>query len=386
MSLKPSEIVTHLKKHLPRFTDLFTESLNVTAAAISSGNILTLTSVGHGKSPGQYVVISAGTVRNLITASTLIYPSVRFTTAYDHDLTQPSLPNDDWYLNMGGFGNNWDGQHEIVDVPNRRNFEILFPTGAIISGGGIGFPLTFPITFVGYSPVISGTEYLSEPIPKGAYPIATTPDLDTISIDLSAARTLPEGTVDDIKVVSGFRIAAAADINRATDIYSKQATGAAYLFVIMTDMDVSKDRNILNDSIAELTRKDLLFLRLLQSFSTTVFLPTTEDLSGIDAQELAYDEVFTALLKTLYGYSIDGSMYKAVSAPAGMGPGEYNSAYYTHVYDWQLPYIINFEDAMPHDTDVAFRNIDYSHIINGDDTDDVTIDGIDLDEEPIIPT
>ena len=383
MSLKPSEIVTHLKKHLPRFTDLFTESLNVTAAAISSGNILTLTSVGHGKSPGQYVVISDGTVRNTIVTATLINPTVEFTTEYPHDLTKPSLPNDDYYLTMGGFGNDFDGQQEIIEVPNRYNFEVNLPSDEIVPGGGVGFPLTFPILFSGWTPTLVGTEYLSEAIPAGAYPIATTPDLDTITIDLSSARTLPEGTVDDIKVVSGFRIAAAADINRATDIYSKQATGAAYLFVIMTDMDVSKDRNILNDSIAELTRKDLLFLRLLQSFSTTVFLPTTEDLSGTDAQELAYDEVFTALLKTLYGYSIDGSMYKAVSVPAGMGPGEYNSAYYTHVYDWQLPYIINFEDATPHDDDRAFRDIDYYHLLGGNDTESVNVIPINLDEEAL---
>ena len=76
-------------------------------------------------------------------------------------------------------------------------------------------------------------------------------------------------------------------------------------------------------------------------------------------------------------------MYKAVSVPAGMGPGEYNSAYYTHVYDWQLPYIINFEDAMPHDDDSAFRDIDYYHLLGGNDTETVNVIPINLDEEAL---
>lgn len=365
MSLIPSDIVRHLKTYLPRFTDKFTEKLNITSAAIGAGNILSITAAAHGKSAGQYVVIGAGTVRNPIIDSIQTYPIAIFTTEYDHDLTKPSLLNDDYYLTIGGFGGVWDGQHQIIEIKNRYNFQINMPSSSI---------------------VLSGTEYLSESIPIGAYQIATTPTLNTFTIDLSSSRALPVGIVDNISIVSNYRIAAAADINRARDVYSKQDTGKAYLFVIMTDTDVSKDRNFLNDSIAELTRKDMLLLRLLQSFSVSVFIPTVNDISGAAAQNLAYDEIFKALLFSLYGYSINGGMYKSVCIPAGMGPGEYNSSFYTHVYDWQLPFIINFEDAIPHESDRAFRNLDYNHLIGGDNTIDVTISTIDLDEEPIIPT
>lgn len=355
----------HIKTYLPRFTDRFTETLTVSAASMGAGNILSLTSTAHGKTTGQYLMITAGTVRNVLTASVLDSPTVEFTTGYDHDLTRPNLPNDDDFLQLGGFGNVWDGEHEIIDVPNRRTFNVNLPEGETLA------------------PALDGNQYLIEALPLGVYQIDTVPDVDTITIDLSSARDLPVGLVDDIVVISGFRIAAAADINRARNIYSTQAQGDAYLFVIMTDTDVSKDRNMLNDSIAELTRKDLMVLRLLQSFSTTVFLPTSEDLSGVDAQNLAYDEIFTALLKTLFGYSITGGMYKAVSVPSGMGPGEYNSAFYTHVYDWQLPFIINWADGMPIEPDRAFRDIDYYHLVGGVDTDGMTVLPNNLDEEPL---
>lgn len=365
MSLTPSTIVSHLKSYLPRFTDMFTETLTVSAADISAGNILTVTATAHGKTPGQYILITTGTVRNSLIASSLIDPTVKFTTGYDHDLTKPHLKYDDYYLTMGGFSSTWNGQHEIIEVSNRRNFEVNLPSGEVAA------------------PAVDGSQYLLEALPKGVYQIATTPDLNTLTIDLSSARTLPIGMVDGLEIVSGYRISAAADINRARDVYGQQSSGNAYLFVIMSDTDVSKDRYIENDSISELTRKGDMFLRLIQSFSTTVFIPTTEDIAGASAQDLAYDEIFDSLLRSLFGFSIDGSLYRAVCIPAGMGQGEYNSAFYTHVYDWQLPFTLNFEAGIPQETDIAFRNMDYNHLIGGDDTTPMTITDIDLDEEPL---
>lgn len=365
MSLTPSNIVSHLKTYLPRFTDKFTETLTVTSAAIGAANILTVTATNHGLLPGRYILITTGTVRNTLTASSLIDPTVEFTTAYDHDLTKPHLPNDDYYLTLGGFGNVWDGQHEIIEVPNRRNFEVNLPEGETSA------------------PTVDGSQYLMENIPKGAYPIDTVPTADTFTVDLSAARSLPVGSIDNIEIITGFRISAAADINRAREVYSRQDTEKAYLFVIMTDTDTSRDRNILNDSIAELSRNHFMFLRLLYSFSTTVFIPTTEDISGANAQESAYGEIFDALIQSLFGFAIDGGMYKSISVPSSNGMGEYNSAYYTHVYEWQLPFVINWEDGIPFPEDTAFRDIDYNHLIGGDDTTPMTILPIDLDEEPL---
>lgn len=368
MSLVPSDIVSHLKAYLPRFTDLFTEQLTVDSAVVGVGNILTVNATAHGKSLGQYVLIKAGSVKNALITSTLINPTVQFTTEYEHDLTKPSLTNDDWTLTLGGFGNIWDGEQGIVEVPNRYNFEINLPLGEVAA------------------PAVDGSQYLLESLPLGVYQIDTVPDLDSFTIDLSEARDLPVGDAVGLELVTGYRIAAAADVNRARDIYSEQSSGKAYLFLIMTDTDVSKDRNVSNDAIAELNRNDLMQVRLLQSFSTTVFLPTTDDVSGSGAQDLAYDEVFTALLKALFGYMIDGGMYKTACVPAGMGPGEYNSAFYTHVFDWQVPYIIYYDAGLPAEPDRAFRNMDHNHLIGGDDTENMTVENIDLDEEPIIPT
>lgn len=365
MTLKPSTIMQHIKTYLPLFTDQFTEVLTTNSADISAGNILTVSSAAHGKIIGQSVVIKSGTIRNSLVASSLIDGKVRFTTGYDHDLTKPTARLDPSTLTLGGFSSVWDGEHTIIEVPNRRNFEVNLPTGEVAA------------------PAVDGSQYLVENVPTGVYIVLTTPDANTLTLEITESRDLPIGVVDGLQMIRGFRIAAAADFARAQDTYSKQGNGKPYLFVIMTDTDVSKDRNMLNDSVAELTRKDYLFLRLLQTYSTTVFIPTTEDLSGTDAQDLACDEIFEALLKTLFGFAIDGSMYRAVSVPVSMGPGDYNSSYYTHVYDWQLPFIINFENGFLIQREGAFRDLDYIHTIGGDDTDNMTVVPINLDEEQL---
>lgn len=365
MSVTPTQIVQHLQTHLPLFTSAFTDFLTVSAASVGAGNILTVTSAGHGKAPDQYVVISGGTTRNELTTATLIGDTVEFTTAFEHDLTEPQLAGDDQTLELGGFGTVWDGTHDIFLVPNRQEFTIDLPAGEVAA------------------PALDGNQYLIDALPSGAYPIATTPDLDTFTIDLSESPELPQGVVDGLEIIAGFRIAAAANFERAKAAYSKQPTGDPYLFVIMTDTDVSKDRHTLNDGVAGLTAQDERLLRLLQSFSTTVFIPTTEDTAGAGAQNLAYGSIMTALLSALFCSAVESeSIIKYLTVPVGMGPGEYNSAYYVHVYDWQIPLVINYSDGLLVQSDVAFRDILQTLNFANDDQAQM-INTIDLDDEPL---
>lgn len=366
MSLTPSTIVKHLKTYLPLHTSAFTDLLTVSAASMGASNILTITSTAHGKSPGQYIVITGGTTRNILTAAVLqADDTVEFTTTIDHDLTLPALPLDDETLTMAGFGSVWDGEHNIADVPNRRNFNVGLPTGETLA------------------PTIDGNQYLVESIPTGAYPVATVPTADTFTVDLSAAPPMPVGTVDGATVISGFRIAAAANFERAKAAYSEQGEYEPYLFVIFTDADVSKNRQTLNDGIASFTQQDARLLTILQNFSTTVFIPTTTEISGANAQDLAMDSIYVALLSSLYGAPFnDNSLIKYRTVPAGHGVGEFQSAYYVHVYDWQTPYAFDLEDGFIEQSDVAFRDIAQSLAILADSEAEMTLN-IALDDEPL---
>jgi len=338
--------------------------LTVSSAAMGALNVLTVTSAGHGYSPGKNLVLAGGTVRNPLTASTLIDGTVQFTTVYDHDLITPSLPLDDLTLTLAGFGSVWDGEHTIIDVPNRRNFIVNLPNGEVAA------------------PAVNESQYLKESIQTGIYSIDTVPTVDTFTFDLSSLASLAMGTVDDLRIISGFRIYAAADFKRAQAAYSEQQSGEACLFVIMADADVAKDRHTLNDGTAGFTRQDENLLRILQNFSTAVFIPSTEDLAGVDAQDLSYSTLFAALVSALYGYQMDGSIIKYLTVPVGHGPGEYNSAYYVHVYDWQLPGVINYEDGFLQSPDVAFRDMTQTLKLFADDEAEM-VSNINLDDSPL---
>ncbi|GAF75588.1 unnamed protein product [marine sediment metagenome] len=325
---------------------------------MGANNILTINSTAHGKSAGSSVVITGGVIHTVINLATIVDDTVMFQTATDHDKIKPTQALDDKTLTLGGFADSaWNDEHIILDVPNRRNF--------IVDG----------------NTTISGGEYLVENLAKGVYTIvsATT---DSFTIDLSAYPAMPTGTVYSVEAISGFRIYAAADFNRAKDIYTKMETGEACVFVIMTDGEVSRDEHNMNDAIAGFTKQDLHVLRIQRNFSTVVFLPTHDDLSGVDAQDLCYGSIYTSLLYTLFGFEEYGMAISYSAVPTGDGPSEYNSAWYAHVYDWQLPTVLTLEDGFLQPNDVAFRDIEQTLKLFNDDVALMTSD-INLDEEPV---
>jgi len=361
----PSDIVRHLKTYVPLFTDRFTEVLPVSGATMGASKIVTITSAAHGRTPGKSVVVTAGTTRNPLSAAVLDGATVQFTTKYDHDLIKPSQPLDDQTLTLDGFGSAWDGVFDIIDVPNRRNFNVDLPTGVTVA------------------PTVDESQYLIEARSLGlvgVQEVATVPTADTFTLDLSAAPSLPVGPVDDLAIISGFRISAAADFQRATKIYTKQSSGDDYLFVIMTDGDVSKDRHTFNDSVASFSRQDMNLLRVLRNFSTVVFIGTESDLSGADAQDLAYSTIYSSLLSALFGYEGDESAIKSGAVPVGDGPAVYNSAYYAHTYDWQMQTALTYQDGFLQTSDVAFRDIVQALKLFNDNDAQLTVN-LDLDRE-----
>lgn len=371
--ITPTKIVQHLKTYLPLFTDRFTDSITIISATISGGNLITVNAVAHGLTLNKKIVLSAGTVRNpLIDSSLNSDGTVRFETEFEHDLIEPSQPLDQQNLEFANFGNVWDGEHAIDSVPNRKNIEVELPSGEIAA------------------PPVDGSQYLIETRKAGFFGLQTVNsvvDADNFTILISGAPSFPNGPVDGLNIITGYRIAAAADIERAQAAYSRKFEdpdfdAQNYLFVIMADVDTSKDRHTTNDAVAGFTNQDTMLLRILQNFSTTIFIPTKDEISGSDAQDLAYGEIYNALLSTLYGFGENDGAIQYVTATTGHGPGIYNSAYYTHVYDWQNPTAITYENGFIDNQDVAFRDIVGDFKLFNDQEAIMSV-GIDLDDEPL---
>lgn len=364
----PSQIVNHLMLYLPRFTDLFTETVTVNSASVGASNVISVNALNHGFSTGKKIITSGGTVRNSLDSATLNDNIVTFVTDFEHDLTAPLFSDDEKYLTLGGFGSVWDGQHLISGVPNRTSFQVTLPAGETVA------------------PTITGAEYLVEnrnPGIRGIYTITVT-DINNFTYTLSGQPDLPIGAIDNIEINSGFRIYVASDAARAEAVYTKLAMNKPALFVIMTNVDASKDRMTTTDAVYDGTIQDDLLLRLLQNFGTFVIIPTHKDLSGGQAQDIAYGTLFNSLVATLFGFPFvdTDSRINYVVVSDGHGPSTYNSAYYMHAYDWQQSSAINYESGLLQDLNsVAFRNIESTFDLNADDMAQLQFN-LNLDEEP----
>jgi hypothetical protein len=365
MTVTPGDILTHIKTYLPVVSTDFSTSLAATATA--AGSVVTFVAAGHGLAVGASIGIAGGEFENAL----LSYVdnedgTARFGTTDEHDLTQAKDIDDPTTLTLSGFGNLWDGDHTIRSIPNRMFFEIDIPTGAPNPPG------------------LAGAVLLEDRSAGliGVHTIASVPDVNSFTVDFPGVPPFPTGVVTSTKVVSGYRIYAAANIDRAEKVYTKLATDSLVLFLIMDDAEISKDRHAINDAISADTSQNYGRQLILQNFSVVVFFPTASgDLSGGIAQSMAYGQTYRELYSVLYGKRITDpeTPIKYLTVNNGHGPGQYTSAYYSHVYAWQLPTILTFEDSVNIQQDVAFRDANLS-FNQGGQLLDATID---LDKEQL---
>ncbi len=361
MTTTPSDILTHLKTYLPIVSDSFTNKFTASAEAV--GDTVTFTAVAHGLTAGEEIGLSGGLFPNQI-ASVVINSDGTSTieTEFEHDLTEKVLSNDPGTIELQNMGDPWDGTHTLDTVLNRQFFDILTPDGAAAPSLG----------------------QLVEDRTAGLIGIHTINSVtaNTFTIIFEDVPPFPDGALQDVEVVSGYRIYSAADSERAAKVYTKMAEGKFALFLIMNDVEVSKDRYASNDSIATYTTANFGRQTILQNFSTLVFIPTDDgDMSGGIAQNLAYGDIYLQLYSVLYGkrFPDPASSIQYLTVNNGHGPATYTTAYYTHAYEWQTPSVLTFDDGINIQPDVAFRDI-YQTIEN--DSKDMTLH-IDLDKDPL---
>ena len=370
--ISPRDIVTHLRTYLPAVTDLFHDTITTSSASVAGG-VVSINAVGHGLIVGQTIIVVNGLYENSLDSVDFDEDTTtRFGTVDEHDLVAPTLPDDPQTVTLSGIGAPWDGEHQIDNIPNRNCFEIATPAGETIA------------------PDISTGLLIEERSAGlgGLQTVATVPGVDDFTIDVpDTVPSLPTGNILQLEILTGVRVVGAADYARAEAVYAKQANTDPYLFVIMSDASASKDRHTNNDSIASFSAQDLQKQTILQNFTVACFIPTAEDdTAGFNAQSEAYNTIFQALLNVLYGFRFDDptSAQQYVTVTVGHGPGinATNSAYYAHVYDWQIPTVITFEDGFSQAPTVAFRDIASTWGLFADDMAQLSVN-VDLDAEAV---
>lgn len=359
--MKLSDVVAQLQLILPKYTDLFSDTLGIVSISATAAVATITTDVPHRLATGD-----AATLANVATKTAIDSVSqdglvFTFETVTDHDLTK------DWpeheTVTLDGFTDSaWNDSFQLIDVPNRR---------------------TFKVQSTNTLPVLNGNEILEEVRMDGvngrfAVAVVSSSVFTITGTFLASAYT--GGSVR-----TAVRIAGSVTIDRALEEYTAMKVEEMWMFVVMHDTETSKDRKTFNDAQATIPSGTEIRMRLLDGFDVVLIRNTTKDAAAVEAIDIVRDTLQLPILKTIYGTRFDTGLSGAGdfrTVLLGHGFISYNAAILVYGYSFQVIFDLTDEDAVdPLDTK-AFRDIDYTLVVGGADVDEMTV-GIDTDEEPL---
>jgi len=338
MKYTPNNIYNHLLTWVPQVTDLFTDEVTPTSAQILAGSpqTLELTSPGHGLQAGAIIGIANTLIDNRIVSVSLVSGILQLTTSKPHDLTAGFTAT-----LLGFTDSQYNGEFEVVNVPTSTTFELDFET----------------------LPVLSGNELLRENWSYGLNRPFTIDSVttNTINILLEGLPEFDELSIPQIKYISNYRFGIVEDVKRLQEIYTKNLPNDLWLYLIMEDYVISKDRNLVSDLNRADTSQTQARIKASATFSIVVIIPTSNDLSASRAVQLAYDELYDLFLGYTSGASFtDGTSYTC--SLITHGSIAYNRAYYGHAYTFEQPIEYDYQETFRTNGSItrAFRKIDIS--------------------------
>lgn len=360
--MKLSDIVNQLRLVLPKYTSLFGDNLSVSSILASGGVATITTSVAHGLGSGTNIVlkdVESQTAINSVSQDGLIFT---FTTTTDHDLTL-NWPEHD-YITLKDFTDGaWNGYFKLTSVPNRRTFKVQSSNSL---------------------PTLNGNEYLAEVRIDGVNGRYSISVIDPTTISISG--DFEDGDYQSGNISTAQRIAGSVTELRAFEQYTEKGLNDLWMFVIMGEASVSKDRSTYSDAVSTKPTGNDMRLRLIDGFSIFIIKNTSQDITANEAVDICRHTLLLPILRSINGIRFDtGLSYDGDfrTVLTGHSIFDYNRAILIYRYEFETVMDLTDDDTVQPEDTRAFRDIDYSLIVGGDDTEDMTITNLDLDEEEL---
>lgn len=337
-----TEIVNQIRRNLPVYTSALSPILSLQSVSSSILGTATVTTIGsHGLQTGDPVVLVNFSMRNFLAYWSNVGDIYTFTTEQDHDLTLG------WHetVSLSGFIEaEWNTTFELIDVPNRRTFKISS---------------SLPSPTTSYK-----AELLENRIDgvDGYYQITVTaPSAFRIESDHFITAIYSGGSV-----LSGVRVAAAANIDRVLEQYTKQNTDDLWMIVLPVDVDVAKSIYADSDAVATITASDDFRLRLLDGFTLAIIKSTVNESAAVEAVDLCRHDLLKPILKTLCGVRFESGLTTSGdfrSSLIGHGVMQYTEAYIVYRYDFEVVMDTVVEDTVIEGDVTAFRDIELNQSV-----------------------
>lgn len=335
--MKVADIVHQLIAVLPRYTDLFSDSISVTSLIRNGNEIEATTNVDHGLVEGDYVYIHGALTPITISSLTRTGNVAKAITVSNHDLTTG------YQTEVGIIGANqaeYNGIHNFIKEDNRRTFyfEVL-GNPATPATGSIKLIQDIKAGYNGWHQV-----YIIDTTHFGFH---TTAQMESPALGV------------EIVLKKNFRISGAISIERAIESYTKQPTDSLWAFVVKGATIASKDRYTFNDGTKAIAAGQDFRTTIIEPFSVYVFNPTSSSLSAVEQRD-QMEDVARAMYKSILrlylpsGFA-DTTEYGIILG--GHNVYSYEYAYYIHEFNFENQYMITYDDTVDTDDSVAFRDL-----------------------------
>lgn len=364
--MKLSEVVSQLQLVLPKFTDLFSNSVDILSIEVLDdfefpsefpsgfGGVEIVTDGPHGLVDNQAVTISDVEQNSIIDSVSKDGLVFTFKTILPHDLTfgYPGYET----VKLGGFTDpSWNNSFTLLAVTDRN---------------------TFKVQSINSLPTLNSDNFLAENRIDGvngrfAVSISLTdPDRFTIVGSFTSA-VYSGGTVK-----TSVRIAGTVSIKRSLEQYTEQKASDLWIFVGMNSANTSKDRNAYNDSVASLVSGEDIRIRLIDGFSVFIVKNVKDDIAAVAAMDIARHDLLSPITKSLYGAVFSTGLsslgdFKCILT--GHNWVEYNRATFVYQYTFEFTTDLTLGDSVDEADTRAFSDINYTQEIGGDDTTDATV-------------
>jgi len=307
-----SDIIIHTKSILPLFTDLLSIKSPITTIT-KSNDVVTVTCPSHGLSVSDEVIVS--NVKTDITISS-ITSSNGIATAIcssPHDLSYGYVKT----ISISSDEPAYNGDFLLLSVPSDTKF--MFRVGSS-AGDSTGVLHTFHN--IGFNGVQSVTEVV---------------DANTFKYELEND-FLQSGSGDSMHIVKSLNIAGSSSIERAEEFYTVMTPNQYYMFICLETANASNSRFINGDSSNELFSSQDFYVKMVNTLSAYLFIPTKNDMTGSDAVDKAL-EFLPNLYKVLAGYnppSLFSNSTSSLMMPLSHGIGVSNDAYMIYRYEFEI--------------------------------------------------
>lgn len=346
--MTPEAILRHLYTYLPKHTNLFHKNITdvETVSAVSAQVIEVVTTGSHLLEEGDIVGMSGALVPTPIIGVNVDDATIEILTGISTDLTQGYHSE----CILGGFTNTaMNTTHTISQVLSPYQVDIVKPD------------TVSSITLSGGEYVLSNRELLD-----GVFNITEIVDARTFRFEIPD--TLPIGLIFGATLYANMRIYGVLQASDALRAYTKQdrtvmtplTDDGPYLVFFMGEEMASKDPKISSDALSE--NRNLSYARQLytQPFTILVVLDSTHSRTGIQAQNIIYNEVRQALRKIWHNYVFPAD--ENVSQVYGVTEVSnsfyaYDGAVYIHGFNYQIPYTIIFEQGFRDAPSVSLEKV-----------------------------